>query len=254
MIAQYLPDFNLFHLLIVCVALSLGGFVKGVSAFGLPTIAVPIIFFFISLPAAVAIIVIPMVITNLVQMIISGQIKQTIKQHWRLFLPLYITLPVGVFMLASLDTFYLLIAVGILLILISVLELSGISFAFLSRKEKLYGPLIGAAAGIIGGITTLFGTLPVFFFISLGLEKEKFVAAVSVLLFTGSVVHMLSLHSMNFLKPTELSYSLLGLLPLFAGMWAGTKVRHKINQDTFKFIVLILVGLIGITMIYRAFA
>jgi uncharacterized membrane protein YfcA len=253
MINQYLPEFSLFHLLIVCIALSLGGFVKGISAFGLPTIAVPIIIIFISLPAAVAIIVVPMIVTNFVQMILSGHIKPTIIRHWRLFISLFLTLPLGVYLLSAVDTQILLIVVGCVLIFIAVLEIIGVSFEFLGRHEKMSGLLVGGIAGVIGGITTLYGTLPVFFFISLGLEKEKFVAAVSVLLFSGSIVLMLSLQSMNFLGLTEFGYSLIGLIPLFAGMWAGTKVRHRIDQVTFKKIVLVLVMLIGIAMIFRAF-
>ncbi len=254
MIAQYLPDFNLFHLLVVCLTLSFGGFVKGVSAFGLPTISVPIILSFMSLPAAVAILVVPMIVTNLVQMVMSGHIKLTFKRHWRLFAPLYLTIPIGVFLLSAVDTKYLLIVVGVVLIMVVTLEFSGVSFAFLGRREKIFGPLIGLVAGVIGGITTLFGILPIFFFVALGLDKEKFVAAVSVLLFTGSVALMLSLQSMNFLRLTELSYSLIGLGPLFAGMWAGTKVRHRIDQPTFKKVVLSLITLMGISMIYRALA
>lgn len=253
MIAQYLPEFNLLHLLVVCIAFALGGFVKGISAFGLPTIAVPIIVFFMSLPAAVAIMTVPMVITNFVQMMVSGHIKSSLSRHWRIFLGLFIGLPIGVFALSTVDTKFLLIAVGIFLIVISALDYYGVSFAFLGKHEKIYGPVIGVVAGIIGGITTLYGTLPVLFFIALGLQKEKFVAAVSVMLFGGSIFLLLSLQSMDFLKPTEIAYSLIGLIPLFAGMWAGTKVRHRIDQVTFKKIVLMLVALIGVIMIYRAF-
>lgn len=254
MMAQYLPDFNLFHLLVVCVALSFGGFVKGVSAFGLPTISVPIIFSFMSLPAAVAVLVIPMITTNLLQMVMSGHIRLTFARHWRLFVPLYLTLPIGVYLLSAVDTKYLLIVVGIVLMTVAILEFSGVSFAFLGRRERIFGPLIGLVAGVIGGITTLFGILPIFFFVALGLDKEKFVAAVSVLLFTGSIALMLSLQSMSFLRLTELSYSLIGLGPLFAGMWAGTKVRHRIDQTTFKNVVLALITVMGASMIFRAFA
>lgn len=254
MMAQYLPEFNFFHLLVVCIALSLGGFVKGVSAFGLPTISVPIIFSFMSLPAAVAVLVVPMIVTNFVQMMLSGHIRLTFERHWRLFVPLYLTLPIGVFLLSAVDTKYLLIVVGVLLIIVTSLEFSGVSFAFLGRREKIFGPLIGSVAGVIGGITSLFGILPIFFFVALELDKEKFVAAVSVLLFTGSIALMLSLQSMNFLRLTELSYSLIGLGPLFAGMWAGTKLRHRIDQPTFKKVVLTLITIMGISMIYRALA
>jgi hypothetical protein len=236
------------------VAFALGGVVKGISAFGLPTIAVPIIVFFINLPSAVAIMTLPMVITNFVQMMISGQIRLSIARHWRLLLGLFIGLPIGVFMLSTVDTKYLLIAVGGFLILLSGLEYFGISLSFLGTHEKISGPTVGLTAGIIGGITTLFGTLPVFFYIALGLEKEKFVAAVSVMLFGGSIFLLLSLQSMNFLNPTDIAYSLIGLGPLFAGMWVGTKIRHLIDQKTFKKFVLILVALIGVAMIYRAYS
>lgn len=252
MLAQYLPDFTLYHLMIVCIAFALGGFVKGISSFGLPTIAVPIIVFFMSLPQAVAIMVLPMVITNFVQMMASGQIKEVLKRHWRLLVALFAAMPLGVYLLSAVDTKLLLVCVGVFLIVISVLETTGVSFAFLGRREKIFGPLIGFVAGVIGGITTLYGTLPVFFFISLGLDKEKFVAAVSVMLFLGSIFLTLSLERMNFLHATEAVYSLIGLAPLFAGMWAGTIVRRRIDQKTFKKFVLLLVGLIGTIMIYRA--
>lgn len=254
MITEYLPEFSFFHLTVVCIALSLGGFVKGVSAFGLPTIAVPIIVFFMSLPSAVAIIVLPMIITNFVQMMATGHIKSTIARHWRLLLAVYISLPFGVYLLSTVDTTYLLIGVGCFLIIVASLEIFGVSFAFLTDREKVSGPIIGLFAGIVGGITTLYGTLPVFFFVALGLEKEKFVAVLSVLLFTGSLVLMASLHGGNFINPLEIVYGLLGLMPLFIGMWAGTKVRHRVDQVTFKKIVLMLVMLIGIIMIYRALA
>ncbi|MEX1034744.1 MAG: sulfite exporter TauE/SafE family protein [Sneathiella sp.] len=252
MIAQYLPQFNLFHLLVVCIAFALGGFVKGIAAFGLPTIAVPPIVLFMSLPSAVSIMTIPMVITNFVQMLVAGRVKSVVFRHWRLFLGLFVGLPIGVFMLSAVDTQYLLIAVGVFLMLIATLEISGISFSFLGSRENLYGPIIGLAAGIIGGITTLYGTLPVFFFIALGLDKDEFISSVSVMLFGGSIFLLLSLQSMDFLKPTEIAYSIIGLVPLFAGMWAGTKVRRYIKQSTFKKFVLALVAIIGLIMIYRA--
>ena len=252
MITEYLPEFSYFHLAVVCMALSLGGIVKGISAFGLPTIAMPIIVFFMSLPSAVAIIVLPMIVTNFVQMMATGHIKSTVARHWRFLLALYVSMPFGVYLLSTVNTSYLLVGVGCFLIFVASLEMFGVSFAFVTDREKITGPIIGLFAGIVGGITTLYGTLPIFFFVALGLEKEKFVAVVSVLLFTGSLVLMASLHGGNFIGPLELVYGFVGLGPLFIGMWAGTKVRHRVDQATFKKIVLILVMLIGIILIYRA--
>jgi len=251
MIDQVISDFNILHISVICAAFLAGGFVKGVSSFGLPTVSIPFILIIAPLPTAISILAVPLIISNLFQMIFAGDIVGSIKRHWSLLLPLLIGLPVGVYFLALVDTQILTALLGVILVAITSLELRGISFTFLKSKEKLFAPIIGASTGIIGGMTSLFGIIPIFFFVSLGLPKERFVSVVSVLLFSGSLVLATSLQRSAFLGPLEATYGLIGLIPILIGVKVGTQIRKKVDQLFFRKIVLCLIFLVGISMIIR---
>ena len=87
-----LDNLDLTRLLVVCLAMSAGGFVKGVASFGLPTVAIPILTFALPLPMAIAVMVIPMFLTNLYQMKMSGYFMLSAKRHWPLIISLVIAL------------------------------------------------------------------------------------------------------------------------------------------------------------------
>ncbi|GLQ06124.1 sulfite exporter TauE/SafE family protein [Sneathiella chinensis] len=252
MLDQLLNDINLYHLTIICAALLCGAIVKGVSSFGLPTIAMPIMILVLPLPSAVSVLVVPLILSNLVQMSIAGDIKRSIKRHWNLYLPTLLSLPVGVYFLTSADTHLLTLVVGGVLTFVSLLELAGIQLKVLSRHETVFAPAIGIVSGIIGGMTTLFAIMPIFFLITLGLTKERFVSAVSVLLFSGSVVLAISLQRTAALGSLELVYGLIGMIPIYLGIKLGTHLRNYVNPDHFKKGVLSLLFLIGCSMIIRA--
>ncbi|MEP3244299.1 MAG: sulfite exporter TauE/SafE family protein [Sneathiella sp.] len=252
MIDQIINNFDSFHFGIICAALLLGGFVKGVSSFGLPTVSIPVLVLILPLPTAISVLAIPMTLSNLVQMIVSGDIKGSIRRHWTLLLPLLLTLPVGAYFLAIVNTQLLTVILGCVLVVVTSLDLMGISLSFLKKGEGIFAPAIGITSGILGGMTSLFGILPIFFFVALGLSKERFVSVVSVLLFSGSLVLAVCLQRTDFLGPLEAFYGLTGMIPILFGIWLGTIVRKRVDPIFFRKIVLALILLVGISMIYRS--
>ncbi|MBL4907702.1 MAG: sulfite exporter TauE/SafE family protein [Sneathiella sp.] len=253
MIDQVINEFNGAHFALICAGFLIGGLVKGISSFGLPTVSIPIILFVLPLPSAVSILALPLILSNFAQMISAGGIKASTKRHWPLLLPLLIGLPFGVYFLAIVNTQILTIVLGAVLILITSLELMGISLTFLKQHERVFGPVIGATSGVIGGMTSLFGIIPIFFLVSLDLSKEKFVSVVSVLLFSGSVVLAVSLERSALLGPLEAFYGLAGMVPIMFGIWVGTLIRKRVDQLLFRKIILSLILIVGISMIYRNF-
>lgn len=252
MIDQLILDFNFYHLLVVCAAFSLGGLVKGVSSFGLPTVSVPIIVLILPLPTTVSILAVPLILSNLYQMLAAGDIKGSIQRHWSLYVALLVTLPIGVYFLAVVNTATLSVILGIVLIAITSLELMGIPLTFLKSHQRKVAPIIGVFSGIIGGMTSLFAILPIFFFVATGLEKEKFVSAVSVMLFSGSVILALSLQNANHLGVLEVVYGLIGMIPIMGFVWVGSQLRKRVDQVFFRKVVLSLILVVGISMIYRS--
>jgi len=252
MIDQILSEFNIYHFGVICLAFSLGGLVKGISSFGLPTVSVPILILVLPLPTAISILAVPLVLSNFYQMLMAGDIKGSVQRHWSLYLSVLLSLPIGVYFLASADTSTLSIILGIVLIFVTSLELLGISFAFVKTKQAFIAPFIGVFSGVIGGMTSLFAIVPIFFFVAIGLEKNRFVSAVSVLLCTGSAVLAISLQRTNNLGALEAVYGIFGMVPIMLSIWIGTQLRKKVDQEFFRKVVLGLIFVIGISMIYRS--
>jgi len=253
MIEELINSFNLFHFAVICTAFFLGGLVKGTSSFGLPTVSVPILITVLPLPAALSVLAVPLVLSNLFQMISAGGIKHAVKRHWSLYVTVLATLPVGVYLLAIADVNLLTVVLGIVLMIVTSFEIFGIPLTFLKNHEKFYAPIIGILSGIIGGMTSLFAILPIFFMVALGLEKERFVSAVSVMLCTGSLVLAISLQRTDNLGSLEVVYGVLGMLPIISGIWLGTQLRKKVDQMIFRKIVLSLIFIIGISMVVRSY-
>src|SRR5581483_4759156 len=76
---------NLFDpqtVLICAGALFLGGFTKGIAGLGLPMIAIPLLAFAVKLPTAVALLVIPTVVSNLFQAFQRGAFLPVLRRFW----------------------------------------------------------------------------------------------------------------------------------------------------------------------------
>jgi len=254
MLDQVINDFNIYHLAVICFAFSLGGLVKGISSFGLPTVAIPILVLVLPPPTAISVLAVPLVLSNLFQMLLAGNIKQSIRNHWTLYVPVLLTLPIGVYLLASADGSTLAIILGLVLITVASLELLGISFAIVKTRQTIIAPIVGVISGVIGGMTSLFALLPIFFLVAIGLEKQRFISAVSVLLFSGSTLLAISLQRADHLGPLEATYGLIGMIPIVISIWIGTQLQKRVNQAFFRKFVLSLILIIGISMIYRSVA
>lgn len=252
MIEQILNDFNVTHFAVICLAFSLGALVKGISSFGLPTVSVPILIMVLPLPTAISILAVPLVLSNFYQMMMAGDVKGSVQRHWSLYVTVLGTLPIGVYFLAAADTDTLSIILGVVLIFVTSMELLGLTFDFVKNKQAIIAPVVGIFSGVIGGMTSLFAIMPIFFLVAIGLNKERFVSAVSVLLCSGSAVLALCLQRTDHLGVLEAVYGLLGMIPIMLFIWIGTQLRKRVDQDFFRKVVLGLILLIGISMIYRS--
>ena len=72
-------------------ALTLGGFVKGVMGVGVPMVAVPLMSLFIPAHYAAAMVVLPVIPANLIQLRAGGKLQD----KWKRFWPLIIAISVG---------------------------------------------------------------------------------------------------------------------------------------------------------------
>lgn len=123
---------------------------------------------------------------------------------------------------------------------------SQVAFLRLGGAGKAAMPLVILAAGIIHGMFVSGGALLVIYASSALKGKEEFRATMAMLWVTiGFYITATQLRSGYF--DQKLLWMLgIGLIPVFAGIWIGTKLVKRIRQETFMKLTYVLLILSGI--------
>jgi uncharacterized membrane protein YfcA len=240
------------NIIIVIAVLLLAGFVKGVVGLGLPTVSLGLLTAVFGLKAAIALMLVPSFATNLVQGLVGGELRQIMCRLWLLLVVACIAIWLSSALLAAADTAILSAVLGLSLCLYSSLSLTRPQVQAPSDKERWLSPLVGAINGGLTGLTGSFVVPGVLYLQALGFQRDVFIQAMGVL-FTVSTVALAGSMSGRGLLTADLGLlSMVGLVPAFAGMFIGQKVRKRLSEERFRKIFFISVGVLGAYIIVRS--
>lgn len=229
------------------------GAVKGVLGIGLPLIAVPMLSFVVPVPTAIALLSVPLLLSNLWQIFQGEGLLDAIKRFW----PLLVALICGIFfgsrLLVNLDPKIINPALGGMLIFISLTNLLAWRPTISRSAERYLSPLVGATGGLLGGLTSFFGPPIVLYMVSLRLEREYFISAIGLAYLCGVIPLNLSLAFYEILTPDEALVSAAAMIPVFAGLLLGKRLRQFLPQEVFRKTLLIVLMIIGLVLIRRSF-
>lgn len=246
-----LVDFTPAAWALVVAAVLLGATVKGVFGIGFPFIAVPLMALVGGVPLAIALISVPVVAANLVQIHQAG-LRQVPARFWVLILFLAPGTWVGTELLLLLEPRVLAIILGLSVIVFTGLQLSRYRLSIPRRAEPWLAPLVGFASGVLGGLTAFFGAPLMIFLLSIELRREEFVGIVGLIyLFCGFFL----LGSLAVRGLIDVQTALVGAalcVPMALGMLGGAQIRQRIPPESFFRAVLLLLMLIGIGVVGRA--
>jgi uncharacterized membrane protein YfcA len=235
--------------IILGCTLALSGVVKGVLSLGLPLIGMPLLTLFVDLQTAVSVLMIPLVLSNLIQAVEGRGTLAMLKRFWPVIICLIGGTFVGTALFAALDRQVLLLTVGVLAIVLSTFSILQPHVTIPRRSEPWLGPPIGFASGVIGGMSTLFGPLLAVYVVGLKLPRDDFVKAISLLYLIAAVCLTLGGTAQGIAGPQELTWSAVAMIPVYGGMLIGQRVRRYINPDQFRILVLGVVWLTGANLI-----
>ena len=243
-IAAWLP------IILACaLALFLSGLVKGVLSIGLPLVGMPLLTLVVDVATAVAILMIPLILSNLIQAVEGRGTLAMLKRFWPVIICLIGGTFIGTALFAALDRQVLLLTVGALAIVLSTFSIAQPHVTVPRRIEPWLGPPTGFVAGVIGGMSTLFGPLLAVYVVGLKLPRDDFVKAISLLYLIAAICLTLGGTAQGTAGPTELTWSAAGMIPVYAGMLIGQRVRRYINPEQFRILVLGVVWLTGANLI-----
>ncbi|MBT7077243.1 MAG: sulfite exporter TauE/SafE family protein [Pelagibacterales bacterium] len=243
--------FDLDLILFVSVIFLFGGFVKGISGIGLPAISLAFLTMFMGIKVAVALVVMPGLLTNFWQAFGKIKIIKIIYRMWPLLLFLFLFSFLGAQILVDHSKFLTLV-LGILLSAYGMFSILVRKKIVIPKKyEKIIGVFAGALGGFFGGSTGTFIFPLALYVYSLKMSQQEFLQSIALVLISASFFLGFALTG-NKLWTWELfAYSTYAVIPSFIGMYIGRKLQNKFDEKVFKKVFLSMLIIIGLLIINK---
>jgi uncharacterized membrane protein YfcA len=233
-------------LLIVGGTFLLAGFVKGVIGLGVPTVSLALLTVTLGMKPAMALLLLPSLVTNLWQAFAGGAFLAIVRRTWSLLLAMCLAAWVGVHLLTRADTALLSGLLGALLCVYAALGLARPQIPAPGRHETWLSPLVGVVNGVLTGLTGSFVVPGVPYLQSLGLGRDALVQAMGIMFTVSTLALAVSLSGQSLLPGDLWLLSLAAVLPALLGMVLGQVFRQLLSEAVFRrvfFISLVILGL-----------
>lgn len=232
--------------------LLIAAYVKGATGMGFPLLATPILAFLIDIRIAIALLLIPNILMDLIQ-IIRGRL---LSSQFRRLSPLLLCGVIGVFLgtrvLVSVPLAAVNLVLGLIVLSFVLSSALDLSPSIPSSWEALFGALVGLTGGFLNGMTNIFSPLAVVYLYGLKLTKVEFIKALASIFFTMKLSQLIALSRWQLLTTALVGQSLLLTVFVMLGFFAGLKTQDRLNQRAFNRAILVLLFLMGLGLIVKA--
>ena len=235
------------------VAMLVGGFCKGVIGVALPLVGISIMVTAIDARLAVAMIVIPIFVTN-AQMAFrsgSGELVEAVQRFWPLIMTCFITLLTVSVYATRLSSETILIGRGAVLLLFVLANVSPWKPRISAKLEKPTGALVGVVSGMLGGVTSVYGPPITMFLLASGVPKSKWSASIGATFGIGSLPLVAGYILNGMITPTVALVSSAACLPAFLGMWLGFKLQDALQPETFRKVLMAGLLIMALNLLRR---
>jgi uncharacterized membrane protein YfcA len=233
----------------IVVMLVLAGMTKGLVGVGMPIVAVPLLNLLVDLPVTVAILSIPLIISNVPQALDGDPIGVVLRRLRPVLLGLVAGVVGGVYALVTIRIDLLKPLVGAILIVVVTLMLLSPHIVVPPKSEYYVGPLAGLVGGILGGLAALAGPFVFIYILALGLSKDRFVQYSSMYLVVASTLLTVTLGGFGGLGWRDALISTCAVIPIIVGMRLGAQLRAFVSPPMFRRLILLVVMVSGVHLV-----
>jgi uncharacterized membrane protein YfcA len=227
---------------------TMGGFVKGTMGVGLPLVVVPTLSLLIPAPQAMGLLVVPVLVSNLWQAVEGGNVRYSIRRFASLILIQMAVTLLTVKYSSGLSVENLNLLIGISLL---------VAVVWMSLKPNVQVPpqfehiaciVVGALAGLMGGLSSLTGPFIITLLMALKLSREQFIGSISIVYLAGSIPMYGAMLWYERFGWVEVGLSALGLIPMFLGLKMGKVLRHRLSEEMFRKLLLLYLFVLAIVL------
>jgi uncharacterized protein len=244
---------GLSELLILFVGLAVAGLAKGLAGMGLPLIATPILAGVFGPRLAVAIVTIPILVSNSLLLIQGFRKRELLRGIVPLFIASIIGTAIGTLLLASLDqrTFAILITLIVVVFLARGERLLGDDPAAL--RARVLGPLVCFVGGVLQGTTSIASPIVGSYFNSRRLSASDFVFTLAAIFEVNAIVQVIGYSAQGLFTPEVVALGLLGLVPTLLALAVGVALRDRLDPERFRQFIVALIVVSVAVLLWRTF-
>lgn len=239
-------------LIAAIAALLAGGIAKGILGVGLPMIALPLLYTSVPIREAIALMYGPVLVMNVWQTFQGGYFKIALKKFWPMMIAVIIGTWLGAKTLVGIDSNLLQIVVGTTVIVFSLVNLLQPKLAIPERHALWISIIVGLIGGFFGGLTLFIGPTVIMFLVALRTPKDEFIGTVALVYLLGIIPTGITYVAEGVLRTEHIVPTLVACIPVFVGMLAGQWVRSRVNEVTFRKVLLIAMVVIGLNMVRQS--
>ena len=236
---------------IVFAAFLFAGTVKGISGVGLPLTALGILTFFTDPRSAFACALVPIFLSNALQIYRAGDIGPAIRRYLPYLVTMVIIIPIVLSLTADASQEFLFLTLGIVILVFVTLNLTKWAPRLPDRHDRKAQVIAGSLAGVLGGLTSIWLPVVVTYLTARNTQKDEFIRASGLMLMAGSVPLFTGYVVEGFLTGPIALLSAALLIPTGLGMLAGERLRARLSEAAFRKAVLFIFLLIGLNLLRR---
>lgn len=231
----------------------MASFIKGVIAFGFPIVATPLLAMVVEVKTAIALSIVPNIVMDALQVRRrGGDLWPTARRVAVLLAFGFVGTVVGTRSLVVMPPALALAILAVVVLGFVGLNVSGATFRVPARAERWLSPPVGFAAGFLGGVTNVPGTLLVLYFHALGMSKHDFVRSVALCFMSYKVVQLVTVASYGLLTWPLLGGSVALTVVGLGAFWLGLRVQDALPERIFNRAILIFLTLLGVSLLARS--
>ncbi len=238
----------------LCLAVALfAGIVKGSIGFALPLIIVSGVSSLTDPKFAIAAMIFPVVVSNVVQTFRQGvgPAVAAVGEYWRYMTIVAITILLAAQLVPAIPSQVFYIVIGVPVTALTLIQLAGVRFFIPPHRRRLAEWIIGGISGTLGGLAGTWGPTTVLFLLATNTPKAKQMVVQGAMYGAGAIVLTAAHLKSGVVNASSAPFSLLLIVPSMIGMWIGFKIQDRLDQHLFRTLTLVVLCIAGVNLIRK---
>lgn len=211
----------------------------------------PLLALVVDVKTGVALSILPNIVMDGIQLGRRGDLLATVRRLALLLAFGFVGTVIGTRSLAVMPASVALVVLGVVVLGFVGLSTSRLGLRVPARWEPWLAPPVGLAAGFLGGVTNVPGTLLVVYFSALGMDKQQFVRSVALCFMTYKLMQLGAVAYYGLLTWPLLGASAGLTVVGLGGFWLGLRLQDALPERIFNRAVLVVLALLGVSLLAR---